>query len=114
MNDYRYQALSRLLDDIEQEMTGLGLWHTQPPPAQAFNSSAPFFADSMAFEHWLQWVLIARFRALIDGQLPLPARCHITPMAEETLAVGQHNVHTLLALLQQLDQLFDDDSTSGG
>lgn len=107
MIDPRHQQLDLLLTDIEQEMQRLGLWSAQPPAADAFLSSAPFCADRMAFEHWLQWVLIARFRALIEGRLPLPGRCQITPMAEYALQARAHNLGTLLTLLTTLDQLFE-------
>ena len=112
MADPRSLALARMLDDIESELRLIGYWSGQPPDEHAFASSVPFFADRMRFEEWLQWVLVARFRALIDGALPLPERCQIAPMAEEALKLADQDISRLLALLHELDALFGDDQTS--
>lgn len=112
MTDPRSLPLSQMLDEIEAELRLLGCWSGQPPDEQAFTSSMPFFADRMRFEEWLQWVLVARFRALIDGALPLPERCQIAPMAEEALQLPDQDPSRLLALLHELDALFIDDQTS--
>lgn len=112
MSDPRTLILSRMLDDIEAELRLLGSWSGQPPDQHAFTSNIPFFADRMSFEEWLQWVLVARFRALIDGALPLPERCQIAPMAEEALKLADQDLSRLLALLQELDALFADDQFS--
>lgn len=101
-----------MLDDIESELRRLGSWSGQPPDEHAFASTMPFFADRMRFEEWLQWVLVARFRALIDGALPLPERCQIAPMAEEALQLADQDLSRLLTLLHELDSLFDDGQTS--
>ena len=108
MTDPRTSTLSALLDDIEQELRHLGSWSGQPPPPSAFASSMPFFADRMEFDAWLQWVLLARFRALIEGSLPLPERCQIAPMAEESLKHIEQDTRALIALLHQLDAMFAD------
>ena len=112
MADPRSLALTRMLDDIEAELRLIGYWSGQPPDEHAFASSMPFFADRMRFEEWLQWVLVARFRALIDSALPLPERCQIAPMAEEALKLADQDISRLLALLHELDALFGDDQTS--
>ena len=51
------QQLVALLDDLQVELDQQGLWAAQPPAPSAFNSSTPFFADTMNFSEWLQWVL---------------------------------------------------------
>ena len=99
--------LYSLLTDIEQELKALGLWSVQPPPADAFDSSVPFFADRMDFDQWLQWVFLARFHALLDGAYPLPDKCDIAPMAEETLRNRLAELDPLLALLRAFDSQFD-------
>lgn len=112
MTDPRALHLSRMLDDIEAELRLIGYWSGQPPEEQAFASSMPFFADRMGFEEWLQWVMVARFRALLDGALPLPERCQIAPMAEEALQLADQDLSRLLALLRELDALFSNDQAS--
>lgn len=92
---------------IEAEMQRLGLWKTTPPTAAAFDSETPFFADTMDFENWLQWVLLQRFDALLDTGAALPASCSIAPMAEHLWKEQGGERTPLLALLEQLDALFD-------
>lgn len=98
--------LTDLLNEIEAELIELSLWESQPPPASAFESDSPFFADRMAFHQWIQWVFIARFRALIEGAHPLPTQCQIAPMAEEALKEAGKDIRTLLELIRQFDAKF--------
>jgi uncharacterized protein YqcC (DUF446 family) len=108
MTDPRARILSVLLDDIETELRNLRIWSAQPPAPAAFASSMPFYADQMSFDEWLQWVLVARFRALIEGSLQLPESCQIAPMAEESLKHIEQDTRILVDLLHQLDALFAD------
>lgn len=108
MTDPRTPEILRLLDGIEQALRDLGVWSAQPPDAHAFASTMPFFADRMPFEQWLQWVLVARFRALLEGNLPLPANCQIAPMAEQSLTHITQDLSELMALLNALDAQFPD------
>ena len=98
--------LANLLNDLQTEMDQQGLWEQQPPAPAAFNSSTPFFADTMAFSQWLQWVFIARFRALLAEQHPLPAQCDVAPMAEEALKEFPQDTDNLVALLAEFDDHF--------
>lgn len=106
MTDKADTILIDLLNEIETELAQLSLWESQPPPANAFESSTPFFADRMEFHQWIQWVFIARFRALIEGGHPLPTQCEIAPMAEETLKHLEKDIGALLELIRQFDAQF--------
>lgn len=106
MTDNTDSTLTDLLNEMEAELIALSLWESQPPPASAFESDTPFFADRMAFHQWIQWVFIARFRALIEGKHPLPAQCQIAPMAEEALKGVGKDISALLELMRQFDAEF--------
>ena|SRR3989338_2857549 len=99
-------AMLVLLQDIETEMRGLSLWETVAPPSAAFDSQLPFCFDTMGFSQWLQWVFVARFRAIIDGGHALPDTCAVATMAEEALRELDVPTDTLIVLLQQFDALF--------
>ncbi len=88
--------LSSLLDDLQPELDQQGLWATQPP----------FFADTMNFSEWLQWVFIARFRAILEADHPLPGQCDIAPMAEEALKGMEQDVTGIINLIKQFDDQF--------
>ena len=97
-------ALRELLQAIEVEMKALEYWSQQPPALDSFQSSVPFFADTMAFEHWLQWVFLPRFLALLDHGHPLPEKAAIHPMAEEMFKSRLSDTEKLLGLLLAFDR----------
>ena len=105
MTDTRLH-LTRLLDDMQDELQRLDLWETLPPEPQAFESATPFFADTMNFSQWLQWVFIARFRALLEADHPLPAQCDVAPLAEEALRGLQQPTSELIGLIREFDGHF--------
>lgn len=95
-----------LLEQIEACMRSLSMWEAVSPPEAAFASELPFCMDTLRFPQWLQWVFIARFRALLEGDLPLPARCNVATMAQEVFK-DEVEMDRLLELLRQFDALFD-------
>lgn len=103
----RRDALKKILVELETEMRERDLWEGSPPPPDAFDSTTPFCADTMDFSQWLQWVFIARFRALLGGGHPLPAVCDISPMAEEALRGLDADTDGILRLLAGFDAYFD-------
>lgn len=105
MPDTRTRLLE-LLDQLQTELQRLDLWETAPPAPEAFQSQTPFFADTLAFTQWLQWVFIARFRAILEGHHPLPAQCDVAPLAKETLRDLDRPTDHLVSLLQRFDAHF--------
>ena len=101
--------LRQLLNDIQHELQQLDLWQAQSPAPDDFNSSTPFFADTMDFDQWLQWVFVARFNALLDASQPLPHACSTAPMAEEAFKADLYqgkDVSKLVRLLASFDSHF--------
>ncbi len=99
------QQLQSLLDEIEEEMRRLDVWSDVPPDATAFDSQLPFFLDTMPLDQWVQWVFVARFRALLDGNLALPAQCGVAPVLEEYCQTNAVQGEHWVALVQQFDRL---------
>lgn len=93
----------QILQDIEQVMRDLKLWHAMPPEPAAFDSAEPFSVDTMNAEQWLQWVLIPRLYALLAAETALPTRFAITPYFEMAMPEASR----LLAQLQRLDDLLN-------
>jgi len=102
---HRFDLLS-LMNELEQALRDLGAWESTPPPPAAFESSVPFSADTMDFTQWLQWVFLARFRAILEGGHPLPRQCGVTPMAEEALRGMEGDIQDVLAILARIDERF--------
>jgi uncharacterized protein YqcC (DUF446 family) len=64
-------AVAAAADAIERSMRSVGWWTEEPPPEERMNFQAAFGADTLAFQEWLQWVLVPRVReGLAAGSLP--------------------------------------------
>ena len=95
-----------ILRNLETELKALDLWESVSPPPQAFDSELPFFHDTMSFPQWLQWVFIARFRAIIEGAHELPGQCDVAPMAEEYFKTSDLYTDPIVGLLRRFDEQF--------
>lgn len=86
-------------------MRQLELWSRQQPGPEAMASRLPFCADTLAFEQWLQWIFLPRMQQLLDQSQPLPARCGLKPMGEQSLQHLGRRRFDLLAVLERIDHL---------
>ncbi|WP_163932968.1 YqcC family protein [Paraferrimonas sp. SM1919] len=77
------KQVSQLINQLEDALKAAELWQSQPIEAAKLQSTQPFAIDTMSFEQWLQFIFIARMRALIDAGQPLPTAMGIAPMAEQ-------------------------------
>ncbi|MDR7344556.1 MAG: YqcC family protein [Pantoea sp.] len=82
------------------------LWQNNAPETAAFNSTQPFFLDTMQPLEWLQWVLIPRMHALLDAGAALPQNFAVAPYYEMALDAGTAGRNELLLHLNALDALF--------
>ncbi|SDM01802.1 Uncharacterized conserved protein YqcC, DUF446 family [Modicisalibacter muralis] len=92
VHDELDQALTRL----EATLRSVDLWNTPYPDAEAFDSQEPFCVDTMTLPQWLRYVFIARLRALVEGQRPLPATCQVAPAAEAYLQHAKPSTRLLV------------------
>ncbi len=100
----RHHSIADLLLAIEAEMRRIDLWEEIAPDPQALASSAPFCYDTLQFQQWLQWIFLARMRALIDAGAPLPGACDIQPLAEHSFAELPQDTSHLLKLIGEIDR----------
>lgn len=101
----KYQAATVLLNHIEAELKQLMLWQDHNPDAQALASQQPFCCDTLDFHQWLQFILLPRMHALIEGKQPLPDKIAIAPMAEESFKTQSKNAIPLIGYLADFDRL---------
>ena len=90
---------------IEVELRQLGLWASELPPEEAFQSTKPFCIDTLEFHQWLQFVFVARMKELIAHDHPLPAVSGIAPMAEEHCRGRPEPGSELVRELETIDRL---------
>ena len=98
------QQVAIQLGLIKTELERLHLWQTTPPPTQALQSTEPFCIDTLDLNQWLQWILLPRMQALLDGALPLPGNCHIHPIAEHNFNGMVQDCGRLLTAIETLDR----------
>ena len=98
------QKIVMLLNDIQKVMSKVGAWQTIPPAPEKLMSVEPFSIDTLSFVEWLQWIYIARLRAIIDAGGQLPSGAQVYPYAVEALKGDTSSIPGLLNLIQQLDE----------
>ena len=84
-------------------MRDCGILSTVVPSVAALSSTQPFCVDTLNFEQWLQFVMMARFEGMIQNSQPLPTQCDIAPMAEE--AFKGRLFPNVIARLRAIDKL---------
>ncbi|PYT03265.1 MAG: pseudouridine synthase [Acidobacteria bacterium] len=102
----RYGEAARYADRIEQELRALNAWQTQAPPQEAFESHTAFFADTMSFYQWLQFVLTPKVRAIVEQRGSFPARSQVGAYAVRELD-GLDKAGGLIEVLSDFDQFIE-------
>lgn len=97
--------VAEVLIDIECELRQVGLWDSQPPSAASLASTQPFCVDTLTLPQWLQFVFLPRLYQLLEKGEPLPARCAITPMAQEYFRGAGLRTDSLEVALTRIDTL---------
>jgi uncharacterized protein YqcC (DUF446 family) len=104
MDERASQVADQLLL-IERELRQLGWWQSEAPSAEALASQTPFCVDTLAFEQWLQWILLPRMKVLLESGAPLPAVSGIKAMAEMAYREQPVKVRGLLDVLGEFDRV---------
>ena len=94
--------LTALLNQLEEAMVSEGLYLQERPSEEAFQSTEPFFIDTMSFPVWLQFVFVERLRAIQAAGQPLPKPCHVAEMGEALSMQGAFP-RDMVGLLKQID-----------
>lgn len=92
-------------DAIEAELRRIGAWRNEPLPEAAYAFRAAFAGDTMAFEEWLQFVLLPRVREAAAAGGPFPPRSQVGTYAIRNLD-GREDCDRLIGLLCEFDYLF--------
>lgn len=92
------------LMDIEYQLRQTHLWETTAPTQEALSSTLPFCVDTLAFNQWLQFVLLPAFAQLLNTESELPKACNILSMAEEQYKSQKELMQGLLDAIKALDE----------
>ena len=104
-----HQRVRQQLHQLEAQLREQNLWQNTAPAVIASECTQPFCMDTLEPFEWLQWVLIPRMHALLDGQQPLPQAFAVAPYYEIALDATHPSRDVMLLHLQQLDALFAGD-----
>ncbi|CAA0114155.1 Uncharacterised protein [BD1-7 clade bacterium] len=100
----QHPELDLLLNRVQFELELLLLWGAEPPAQACLASQVPFAADCMAFHEWLQWVFLARLRAILGGAGILPKGSDVASMAEVWQQVQGIDAGDLIGNLKSIDE----------
>lgn len=100
-------AIVEQLNKLEQELKDLNLWGGDAlrPSDKDLSSTSPFCLDTIEFHQWLEYVLIARLRAMIEADMALPQAMMVYTYAQEKYRGQWSNYRNLIGILQELDKL---------
>lgn len=99
------EAVTAELKNLQSQMERHGLWQTMPPAPEKMMSTEPFSIDTLSFLEWLQWIYIARLRAIIDANAELPSGAQVYPYGEEAFKAEGIQADDILLTVKRLDQL---------
>jgi uncharacterized protein YqcC (DUF446 family) len=105
-DDELRDAVAALADAVELELRGLGRWSEQPPPPEAFENMGAFGGNTMAFEQWIQFVLLPRIREIVRTRGRFPSGSEVGVYAVRALD-GDYDADRLCSLLSQLDWIIE-------
>lgn len=100
-----YEIVAGKIEEIEQELKRMGAWQEEPLPPEAYRFRQPYAMDTMAFEQWLQFVLIPRVRQIIETRGELPPESGLATHAVREFD-GRDDTERLYTLLYEFDRLF--------
>jgi len=103
MLTHKHIALDNLLSQLQICLQAEQLWASSAPSEAALSSTEPFCVDTLSFEQWLQFVMVVRFRQMIQAKVPLPGKCDIAPMAEE--AFKGRSLGDVVSAIRAVDEL---------
>ena len=101
-----YERARSYADRIERELRSLNAWRSEPPPDEAYQSQQAFFADTMTFYQWLQFVLLARVRKIVEDRGGFPARSSVGAYAVRELD-GVQEAEGLIQALSEFDEFIE-------
>jgi len=106
MNQTEQQkSLAKVLGELEETMRGLSLWGAVSPTNENLSSVEPFSYDTLELQEWLQWIMIPRFRALLESSKALPVESNISEYAEVKFAGPEYA--PLLADIRNVDAVIN-------
>ncbi len=100
-------------NEIEAELKRLNRWSVEPLPPEKFENMGAFGSNTMAFEQWLQFILIPRIYAIVEEKGDFPKDSMLASYAIRVFD-GDPEAGQLHDLLYELDKLINEKNTLAG
>lgn len=107
MDSLLYTQVSNQASEIEGELKRLNRWSAEPLQPEKFKDMGAFGSHTMAFEQWLQFVLIPRIYAIVEEKGEFPNNSMLAPYAIRVFD-GDSAAGKLHDLLYELDKLINE------
>jgi uncharacterized protein YqcC (DUF446 family) len=91
-----YAQVTSIALQIEAELKRLNRWSGHQLPNEMFENMGAFGSNTMAFEQWLQFVLIPRIHSIANEKGEFPDSSQIAPYAIRVLDNEAGPLHQLL------------------
>jgi uncharacterized protein YqcC (DUF446 family) len=91
---------------IEEELRWLNRWQSDSLPAEKFENMGAFGSNTMAFEQWLQFILIPRIHEIVKDRDEFPSGSMLATYAVRAFD-GDNEAAHLQKLLYDIDQLIN-------
>jgi len=101
-----YEKVAEQARKIETELKRLRRWQTTPLPPEKFENMGAFGSKTMAFEQWIQFVLLERIREIVESKDTFPSESNVAAYAARSFD-GDPEAGNLQDLLSGLDQLIN-------
>jgi uncharacterized protein YqcC (DUF446 family) len=92
--------------EIEDELKRLNRWQADPLPEERFENMGAFGSNTMAFEQWIQFILIPRIQQIVRDKDEFPSGSMLATYAVRAFD-GDYDTTQLQNLLYDLDQLIN-------
>ena len=102
-----YQLASTNTNKIEAELKRLNRWISHQLPPEVYDNMGAFGSNTMAFEQWLQFILIPRIHTTVEEKGDFPESSSIAPYAIRVFD-GDSKAGHLHDLLYELDKLINE------
>lgn len=99
------EAINRTADRLEAELRRLGAWSDTPLPPEKMQFTRPFGGDTMAFEQWIQFILVVRLRDIAASGGRMPPSSDLAAYAVREFDGHEDEMATLIDLLRDVDAL---------
>jgi uncharacterized protein YqcC (DUF446 family) len=106
LTEFQYREADRLANAIEEELKQIGRWSDEPLPMEAYENMGAFGGNTMAFEQWIQFILLERIRDIVTQQGDFPTQSSLGAYAVRVFD-GDPQSTTLHRLLITLDELIN-------